>query len=265
MPLPPHVLRFWRALDDLFGSVRPTAWGAVVTDARFPAIWDANYARVDAPDPHLTARAIDHELLPALAEVGATVAHVVSFHPELATDLLAELSTRGHRLSWDLVMGHTGPTGPVHDVEVVELAPSPELWHRVEDTMHLFGAGSDAAVAQLRRLEQEVLAPAGKRWFGVRGTDGRLESLAALLVLEGVGYVDNVATFPEARGRGLASALTARIVDEAYEGGADHVILFADPDDAAAVRMYERLGFRGVGRLASTKAPLPGAAHSTNL
>ena len=239
-----------------------------MTDARFPEVWDANYARVDGADPHLTARAIDDELLPALAEVGATVAHVVSFHPELATDLLAELSSRGDRLSWDLVMGHAGPTGPVHDVEVIELAPSPDLWHRVEDTMHLFGAGSDAAVTQLRRLEQEVLAPAGKRWFGVCEPGDRLVSLAALLSLEGVGYVDNVATFPEARGRGFASALTARIIDEAYGGGAEHVILFADPDDAAAVRMYERLGFAGMGRLASTRAPLPGKAsstHSTNL
>jgi len=265
VPLPPHVLRFWRALDDLLGGVRPTAWGAVVTDARFPAIWDANYARVDVADPSLTADEIERDLLPALADVGAAVAHVVSFQPEGVTGLLADLSTRGHRLSWDLVMGHGGPRGPVHDVGVTELEPSPALWRRVDDTMQLFGVGSDGAVAQLGRLEREVLAPSGKRWFGVRGTEGQLESLAALLVLEGVGYVDNVATFPEARGRGLASALTSHLVDVATAAGADHVILFADPDDRAAVRMYERLGFRGLGRLASTKAPLPRAAHSTNL
>ncbi|MFN8232070.1 MAG: hypothetical protein U0V56_00825 [Actinomycetota bacterium] len=54
MPLPDRVLRFWRALDAHFGSVLPTTWGAVVTDGRFPAIWDANYARVDVASDAVT-------------------------------------------------------------------------------------------------------------------------------------------------------------------------------------------------------------------
>jgi hypothetical protein len=53
--VPDHVVRFWRSLDLCFGRVEPTWWGAVVTDARFPAVWDVNYARVDvaAGDPSL--------------------------------------------------------------------------------------------------------------------------------------------------------------------------------------------------------------------
>ena len=46
-PIPAHVLRFWRALDAMLGSVQLTSWGAIVTDERYPAVWDANYARVD--------------------------------------------------------------------------------------------------------------------------------------------------------------------------------------------------------------------------
>jgi len=81
-------------------------------------------------------------------------------------------------------------------------------------------------------------------------------ALAALVQLEGVGYLDNVATFPQARGRGMASAIVSRAIELARDSGAEHVSLFADPDALPVVRMYERLGFREVGRLASTKGPV---------
>lgn len=266
MPIPDHVLRFWRALDDLFDDVRPTDWGAVVTDARFPAVWDANYARVDVPRVELTAADVEADLLPALERSGAGIVHVVSFHAEETRGLLAELSRRGHRLGWDLVMDHAGGAAGVTDAEVEELPMDDRLWSRVADAMALFGVEGADAIGQLLRLEREVLADGGKRWFGIRDDDGDIVSLAALLVLEGVGYVDNVATYPAARGRGHASAVTARVVAEARNAGARHVCLFADPDETPIVRMYERLGFRGVGSIASTKGPVPRSADQpTNL
>jgi ribosomal protein S18 acetylase RimI-like enzyme len=255
--LPDHVTRFWRALDDLLADVHPTRWGAVVTDGRYPAIWDANYARVDTPVDHLTVTEIEAELLPALRAVGATVVHTVSFAPEATTGLLVELSQRGHRLSWDLVMG-LDVAHPVDDSIVVEeLSAGEELWERVEAAMPVFGVESAEAVGQLRNLEEQVLGPGGKRWFGVRDGTGTIVTLAALLTLERVGYVDNVVTFPESRGLGYASAVTSRIAHEALAGDAEHVCLFADPDDQAVVRLYEGLGFRGVGRLAATRGPMP--------
>jgi ribosomal protein S18 acetylase RimI-like enzyme len=258
MTLPDHVTRFWRALDACFGSVEPTWWGAVVTDGRYPAIWDANYARIDAASEDLRAADIEHELLPALAAVGTDVMHVVSFDPEATGPLLAELSTRGHRLTFDLVMELEGPPGPgIEGVAVEELGPSDELWDRVEASIALFGVDGDDALRQLRDIERDVMAPAGKRWFGVRDEEGSLASMGALLVLEGVGYVDNVATFPAARGRGLASAITATAANEARAAGVPHVILLADPESPHAVALYERLAFRRVGRLAATRGHVP--------
>jgi ribosomal protein S18 acetylase RimI-like enzyme len=258
VPLPEHVQRFWRSLDDLVGEVRPTWWGAVVTDARYPAIWDINYARIDEPATDLSAAEVEAELVPALRAVGASVLHVVTFHHEATTRLVSELSTRGHRVGWDLVMNRE--PGPVRvDADVEEIEPGPDLWGRVADTMRLFGAGSGEPVDQLRRMEQEVLTPGGKRWFGIRNRRGTVVSLAALISLEDVGYIDNVATFPRYRGRGLATAVTSRLIDVAHGDHAAHVCLLADPDDRAVVRMYERLGFRPAGKLASTRGPIPDA------
>jgi ribosomal protein S18 acetylase RimI-like enzyme len=255
------VLRFWRALDAMFGSVEPTSWGAIVTDRRYPAVWDANYARIDAGCDALTIDEVERWLLPALRSAGVTTEHLVSFRPERCAGVLHALRDRGHRLTWDLVMdledghGAASTSDPPDDVE--ELADGPELWARVHDSLALFDAGAEETIGQLRAMEREVLRAGGKRWFGVRDERGQIVSLGAILVLEGVGYVDNVATFPDMRGRGLASRVTAALVRAARADGAGSVCLFADPDAPWVVRMYERLGFRRAGMLAATRGPVP--------
>jgi ribosomal protein S18 acetylase RimI-like enzyme len=257
MPIPEPILRFWRALDDLFADVAPTWWGAVVTDGRFPRIWDANYARVDLPADDLAADDVLDVLVPAVRVAGADLLHVVAFHPERHTRLLSELSTHGHRLGWDVVLGTGVAVDEPEGTAVVELSDDEELWRAVTESFALFGVEPGEPVSQLQTIERRVLAPGGKRWFGVRDGDGQLVSLGALHLLAGVGYVDNVSTVPAARGRGHAGAVTARIVREGFAAGAEEMFLLADPDDEAVLRLYRRLGFRERGRLASTKAPLP--------
>jgi GNAT superfamily N-acetyltransferase len=254
-PLPEDLIRFWRVLDDRVSTVRPTRWGAVVTDDRFPAIWDTNYARIDRPVEGLGLGEVEDALLPALERAAAETFHVVSFFPEETLELLSELSSRGHTLSWDVVMRFeeavdSGERRPA----IEELRDGAELWDTVKASLSLFEIADPGVVRQLRRLEEEVLSRCGKRWFGVR-EGGELVSIAALLELAGVGYVDNVATFPLARGKGYASALTTHLVDAALAGDAEQVYLFADPD--GPLTMYRRLGFREVGRVASTKGPIP--------
>jgi ribosomal protein S18 acetylase RimI-like enzyme len=228
-----------------------------VTDSRFPAIWDVNYARVDAAGDDLSATDIETDLLPALEEAGVDVMHVVTFVPEQTTALVSELSTRGHLIGWDLVMDLVrDPMKDDRRIEVEELRPGDELWDRLSASLRSFGIDERDAVAQLCRLERDVLTPAGKRWFGVRD-EGVVVSLAALLLIDEVGYLDNVATFPEARRRGYASALTSRLCAEAKAAGAEHVSLFADPAAKEVVSMYERLGFRGVATIGSTRGPVP--------
>jgi ribosomal protein S18 acetylase RimI-like enzyme len=250
MPFPVDLIRLWRAMDLTVGSVEPTWWGAVVTSSRFPSIWDVNYARVDEPaDP--TLREIEEAMRATLERAGAKWLHVVCLRPADAPRLVAELSTRSP-LTWDVVMRHEG-TDPEIDAAIEELPPGPELWEAVSRSNRIFGVEEPGA-SQLLEMERDVLAPAGwRRWFAVRDA-GRVAAVAALVELEGVGYVDNVATAPEARRRGYASALTARCVREAREGGAGSVYLLVDP--GGPVSLYERLGFREVGRIPSIRVPL---------
>jgi ribosomal protein S18 acetylase RimI-like enzyme len=256
--VPRSVIRFWRALDALVDHVQPTRWGAVVSDDRFPAIWDVNYARLEVDVSDVSVDEIERDLLPALDAAGVETEHVVAFDPGAAGDVLATLSSRGHRLSWDLVMTCTDASGHVSkDIEVAPIDLGDAAWRDIRRSLvEDFGVDEGTPLAQVMRLEREVLARRGKRWFGVR-VRGRHVSVAAVMTLEGVAYVDNVATDARFRGRGYASAITDRVVRSALQDGAETVFLLADPDDASAVRLYERLGFAEAGRIASTRGPRP--------
>ena len=61
----------------------------------------------------------------------------------------------------------------------------------------------------------------------------------------GVTAIVGVATLPSARRRGLAALVTARLVQDARERGAELVFIEAEDEDVA--RIYSRLGFERVG------------------
>jgi ribosomal protein S18 acetylase RimI-like enzyme len=86
----------------------------------------------------------------------------------------------------------------------------------------------------LRVLGPGMLLRAGRllRLQRMIGTVGRHEY-----------YVSNVAVFPELRGKGCGRALMETAEREAREAGLDSVVLDVETDNAAAIRLYERLGF----------------------
>jgi ribosomal protein S18 acetylase RimI-like enzyme len=178
------------------------------------------------------------------------------FHPERLTAFLSEASTRGDRLSWDTVMELRGeaPEAP-SPIDVEEIDPhDPSFWPAYRGSLGEFRITEHDAIRQLVDIERGVLIPAGKRWFAVREARRAL-ALGSLMGMEGVGYVDHIVTFPEARRRGYAGAVVRRIAEEARRSDFDHLMLLAEPG-AEAVALYERLGFQAIGYIASTLRPL---------
>jgi ribosomal protein S18 acetylase RimI-like enzyme len=86
-------------------------------------------------------------------------------------------------------------------------------------------------------------------YFGVRES-GRLISAAGVHVFSptyGVAAVANVATHPEHRGRGLASAVTARLCQELMPH-VEHIGLNVAAGNEAALKAYGRIGFEVIAR-----------------
>lgn len=90
--------------------------------------------------------------------------------------------------------------------------------------------------------ERIVLSPVPYRGWLLR--EGESICACAQFVLDGdlVGLYD-VYTAPAARGRGLASALCATLLDRARVAGARSAYLQVDADNVPARRVYRRLGF----------------------
>jgi len=68
----------------------------------------------------------------------------------------------------------------------------------------------------------------------------------------------NILTAAEARRQGYATAITSALVTRLFEQGFSHVILNVFADNADAIRIYQRFGFRTRHRLITGKSVLTG-------
>ncbi|MFF0338797.1 GNAT family N-acetyltransferase [Kribbella sp. NPDC004875] len=86
--------------------------------------------------------------------------------------------------------------------------------------------------------------PGVRRWAAVTGDRGELLSIAAdAWSAPGVGFLAGVATHPVARGKGLSRQVCAFVTAELIKRHG-RVALMVNGDNAAAIAVYERLGYR---------------------
>jgi ribosomal protein S18 acetylase RimI-like enzyme len=105
----------------------------------------------------------------------------------------------------------------------------------------------DLAIARLGDigfLRERIRAGLTAMTVAESEADGALGA-GSLQLAGGVCEVMSIGTLPSARRRGIGAAVTARLVQDARERGADVVFLSAAGD--AVARMYEQLGFRRIG------------------
>ncbi|MFN2590907.1 MAG: GNAT family N-acetyltransferase [Actinomycetota bacterium] len=253
MTLPDDLMDFWLAWYSLSPYVRRTDWGAVITDPRYPLIYDANQAGVLTAHDAVTADDVLRELTPALRKAGAAFEHVEFWDPPNPCPALEEIAARSEQRGWDVDMVfEADPTlDPSPEVEVREVDPLDDrVWAAHASTRQMFGQTlSGDVLEQMDRMAREVVVPAGLRIFA--GTIGdELAGLVNLLSLNGVGYLDSVVTMPDFRRRGVATAIVLHVVERSLDGGDRIVHLLADEGDPPQ-RLYERLGFRVRARVGS--------------
>jgi GNAT superfamily N-acetyltransferase len=247
------LIELFTSLDRLLEHFEPTWWGSVAADSRLPLIYDANYASVTTDSPVALAE-VEASLLPALERAGATHVHVVVIGDERSRKpLLDELEASGGRFTFDTAMRFeaAAPSEPIHPVREMH-APDEGFWDLQRRALPEFDISGAEVIDLLIRWQREVLAPGGKRWFTV-SLDGRAAGSGSLYLAGRAAYVDDVVTFPEARRRGVASAVVSHMVAEALEAGAGDVYLLADAP--GPIRLYERLGFAAVGENVGSLRP----------
>lgn len=97
----------------------------------------------------------------------------------------------------------------------------------------------DAATFVARRHGLDAGIAVGAAWAGRPGTAGLFGMWVA----------------PDARGAGLGDALVAAVVEWSRDAGYDRLVLEVGDENAAAIALYERHGFRPTGRSHAMPSP----------
>jgi GNAT superfamily N-acetyltransferase len=220
------------------------AHGTVVRITELPSFYDYNLARVEGPDPGVSAEELAAAAEPALAGLGHRRIELEDSDAGLrVADGFARMGWVSERLA-SLFRELPGPevTAPA-ELSVVDFEATRPL--RVAwQTESIWGDTPEFAL-----VEEEVARRRGTR-AAIARVDGEPVGFAAFSVIGDAAEVELVFVLPERRDGGLGGALVARALAAAADEGAREAFIEAD-DVGAAKRLYERLGFRTVWQRSS--------------
>lgn len=236
--------------------VVPFRFGRAFFNDTLPHVWDLNVLRVDEP-AGATAEALVAEAERLHGDAGHAHRRV-AVDDDLAGGALAgPFRTLGWRVDRFLVMGWRGPgeraappAAQVVEVDTATLRPLRETIAGAEPW-----ASSEDVVRMVVDSGQLFGRAGNARHFAAHAT-GEVASAADLYSDGRTAQVENVATLPEHRGRGYATGVVLRAVEEALASGHDFVFLVADAEDWPK-DLYVRLGFAPLGHTWTFLRPPP--------
>jgi GNAT superfamily N-acetyltransferase len=239
-----RVQRFEREIELAGTQTVESPLGVGVLTPELPRRHDSNYV--------LLERASNAE--EAIAEAdrilgGAGRAHrvLLTFDAELAERLTPQFEALGWLTQRHVLMVQRRQPQKRADTSIVREVEESTL--RPGRTREIIAQpwGSPEVAEQLLDAKVMLADRAETRFFGVE-VDGEIVAWSDLYLAQGVGQVEDVATASEHRGKGYATAVVLRAVQEARSAGADLVFLVADDYDWPK-ELYGRLGFDPVGHV----------------
>ncbi|MET9618097.1 GNAT family N-acetyltransferase [Kitasatospora indigofera] len=224
------TLLLWAAQGFAPGTRAWTHDGAVAVAA--PGLSRRDRLAVRGPAPAVT-RLVRH----AFAEAGP------GLRPVGDTPLLRQLATAVAGLALVDTFGWMEITGDRLDAAT---STATAHWLAPHELPEATALVEDAYPASYARPDSHPGGhPRAHRWAGVRDTTGRLTALAAdAWSAPEAGFLAGVAAHPvHGRGRGHAEA-ACRLVLDTLLRRSGRAALMVDGDNAAATRLYRRLGMR---------------------
>jgi len=236
-----------RACDSLGELCDEHAWGTVSGDTRFPDVHDANRALV-VGDVTPSLNAVMAALSAMRTHTGVSFEQVelvdVVAHTALHDEMTAEFGP-GQRF----VMMRAEQASSLDDryrsfVVEESSAPDGDFWLEIKRAA-LHGVDiPDDVVRQITRRSLVVHFSRGRRLFIAR-SDASVAAVATVHAFGSAALVDDVATLPQQRRRGAATAALRGLMNAARAQQGSELFLFT-AEHGDAQRIYERLGFRVV-------------------
>jgi GNAT superfamily N-acetyltransferase len=223
----------------------PFRFGHAYLNDTYPRVWDVNLLLVE------TRSEVDPGELAAEAELLHTNAGHAHRRAEVLDDRVgAGLERFFRRIGWQVdrgvVMAYRGEGERSADTATVEEVSRDDLLPFRKEIARAEPWASDEEIVREVVAAGALWEQAGHaRYFAVR-LDGAPVAAAELYSDGRIAQVEDVATLPAHQGRGHASAVVLRAVEEALATGHDLVFLTADAGDWPR-ELYARLGFEDIG------------------
>jgi ribosomal protein S18 acetylase RimI-like enzyme len=240
-----RAFAFMRRADIAGTRAEPFRWGTAVFDDDLALRHDSNYLLLEREPEG------PEELLAEADRVqgGAGLGHRAIVVPDEALGAALAPAFRG-RAGWivhrHLVMVHRRPPERApRDVEVQEVGEEALRPPRARVIL-AESWGTEEVARTLLDAKPRIATRVRTRFFAVVA-DGEPVSWADLYSAGDEAQIEDVATVPERRGRGLATAVVLRALDAARAEGATFVFLVADDEDWPK-SLYAKLGFDEAAR-----------------
>lgn len=232
------------ARGDMGGElIEPTAYGQMVSSPTLPRRYDSNYYLVDALPEDVEAQAVAADAERAHAEQGLQKRAVMVRDLPTGERLAPGFAALGWEVQRFVVMAHRREPEQEVDTSIVTEVDLNGLAGAREHQLLTYPWGTPELARTLAEAKRRI--PFETRFFAVH-VDGEVVSYTDLYRDGPVAQVEDVATLEPHQGRGYASAVVTRAVEEARRSGAALVFLVADAEDWPK-ELYRRLGFDDVG------------------
>jgi ribosomal protein S18 acetylase RimI-like enzyme len=221
-------------------------WGRAFLSPAIHLVWDANWILIERVGMKATevVQAADE----AIGSAGMHHRTAITLDPEDGARLAPPLEGLGWSVERGVYMVWRQAPDREPGVEVAERHQSEIEGLRrrlMRPSLHPVGVESDETIEQLLEWDRRIGAADGDRWF-VAPANGDPASACRLLVRDGIGQVEDVGTLEEARGRGLARAVTLAAARASEAEGNELTYLGALANDWPRL-LYSKLGFEEVG------------------
>lgn len=245
-----RIHRFEREIELAGGDYLDSPLGYGMVTAELPLRHDSNYFFLDRPAEADEAIA---EADRVLGGAGRTNRVIITFDADLGGRLRPEFDARGWRTMRHVFMAQRRPPDKTADLSIVQEVDQAALRPGRRRAILSYPWGTPTLAEELLDSKIHLGKRAVTRFFGVP-VDGEIVAWTDLYVAQGVAQIEDVATLPEHRGKGYATAVVLRAVEEGRAEGADLVFLVADGEDWPR-QLYARLGFDELAPLYKFVAP----------
>jgi ribosomal protein S18 acetylase RimI-like enzyme len=217
-------------------------FGSAFFNDKLPRVYDLNFALVDHLDRGTTAEQIAAEAEQLMGPRGLDHRNIAVHDPALGKQLFDGFKDLGWRADRHAVMVHRREPDRVMDSQAVVESDEEKVWPARAEYLRAYEWCRDAETLDQMLEAYRIWMRVGNGRDFTLSQGGSVVSFAMLWSQGLTAQIEDVATLPNSRNRGLSRRVVARALSEARASGHDLVFLIADANDWPK-ELYRKLGF----------------------